>query len=142
MNKNGKSITEDTLKIRVYQINEWKNKNVLVIRKDAPIINGQKEDRVLLREEFDSEEEAIKFVNSNYSDNYDFSFKLEKKGIQYGNTDVDVWNENVTNVGISVEIGSSDERIIENILSDLDIKERLDKSLPEYMYEKNKCKIK
>ena len=37
-NKNGTNITEDTLKIRVYQKNEWNSKSVLVIQKTAPVI--------------------------------------------------------------------------------------------------------
>jgi len=35
INRNGNSITDDTLKIRVYQHNEWENKKVLVILKRA-----------------------------------------------------------------------------------------------------------
>ena len=57
INKNGKSITDDTLKIRVYNLNEWDSKDVLVIRKKAILTNGAKEDKVLLKEEFDTLEE-------------------------------------------------------------------------------------
>ena len=39
VNRNGTPITDDTLKIRVYQSNHWKSKDVLVIRKVAPLIN-------------------------------------------------------------------------------------------------------
>lgn len=136
VNKNGASITDDTLKVRVYQVNQWKNKDVLVIRKDAPMINGSKEDRVLLREEFDSEEEAVNFVKEKFSNDYDFAFKLQKSGVQYGDDIIDLWYEDVDGVGISVELGSEDEKLMEDILNDLDIKERLTKSLPEYMYDK------
>lgn len=140
VNKNGAAITDDTLKIRVYQINQWKSKDVLVIRKDAPIINGSKEDRVLLKEEFDTEEEALAFVEKEFSKDYDFAFKLQKDGIEYGNGDVRLWRENVDNVGISIEVGSEDEEKIEDVLKDLDVRERLIQSLPEYMYEKQKDK--
>lgn len=136
VNKNGASITDDTLKIRVYQINQWKNKDVLVIRKDAPVINGSKEDRVLFSGEFDSEEEALSFVEKEFSNDYDFAFKLQKTGIEYGNGTVRLWRENVDNVGISIEIGSEDADKIEEVLLDLDVRERLTNSLPEYMYER------
>ncbi len=142
VNKNGASITDDTLKIRVYQINQWKNKDVLVIRKDAPIINGAKEDRVLLKEGFDTEEEALTFVEKEFSNDYDFAFKLKKEGIEYGNEAVRLWRENVDNVGISIEVGSEDEAKIEEILEDLDVGGRLTQSLPEYMYEKQKEEYK
>ena len=136
VNKNGASITDDTLKIRVYQINHWKSKNVLVIRKVAPLVNGSKEDKVLLKEEFDTVEEAQEFVDANLLDEYDFAFKLQKTGIQYGNDKVDLWKEDVEKVGLSVEVGSEDEELMEQVFSDLDVDERLDVSLPEYMYEK------
>ena len=103
VNKDGTSITDDTLKIRVYQINHWNSKNVLVIRKVAPLINGSKEDKVLLREEFDTVEEAKEYVNDNLLNEYEYAFKLQKSGNQYGNDDLDLWKEDVINLGISVE---------------------------------------
>ena len=136
VNKDGTSITDDTLKIRVYQINHWNSKNVLVIRKVAPLINGSKEDKVLLREEFDTVEEAKEYVNDNLLNEYEFAFKLQKSGNQYGNDDLDLWKEDVINLGISVEIGSEDETLLEEAFNSLDIKERLNVSLPEYMYNK------
>lgn len=136
VNKNGTSITDDTLKIRVYQINHWSNKNVLVIRKVAPLINGSKEDKILLREEFDTVEEAEKYVNDNLLAEYKFAFKLQKSGIQYGNEKIDLWKEDILDLGLSVEIGSEDEELMEDVFSLLDIQERLSISLPEYMYER------
>lgn len=138
VNRDGTSITDDTLKIRVYQINHWNNKNVLVIRKVAPVVNGSKEDRILLRKEFDTIEEAQKFVNDNLLEEYIFAFKLQKSGIQYGNGKLDLWKEDVLDLGISVEIGSEDETLMEEVLTSLDFGERLTISLPEYMYERVK----
>lgn len=141
LNKNGKSITEDTLKIRVYQKNEWNTNNVLVIRKCAPVVNGVKEDKVLLREEFSTEEEAIDFVNQNFSNNYEYSFKLEKVGIEYANADLRIWIENIKDIGISIEFGSNDEQIIEEAITLFNVLERLDESVPEYLYKKLKKTI-
>ena len=136
LNKNGASITDDTLKIRVYQKNEWDNKDVLVIRKTAPVINGVKEDKVLLREEFDTEQEAINFVNENLSNEYEYKFKLEKDGIEYANSNLRVWFENIKDIGVSVEFGSNYPEIIEQAISLFDVNERLDESVPEYLYNK------
>ena len=138
VNRDGTSITDDTLKIRVYQINHWKNKNVLVIRKVAPLVNGSKEDKVLLREEFDTVDEAQKYVNDNLLREYKFAFKLQKSGVQYGNEQLDLWKEDVQDLGISVELGSEDEKILEEALTSLNFGERLTMSLPQYMYEKIK----
>lgn len=136
LNRNGASITEDTLKIRVYQKTEWDTKNVLVIRKTAPVINGVKEDKVLLREEFDTVEEALNFVNKNLSNEYEYKLKLEKTGVEYNNDGLSVWIENIKDVGTSIEFGSESSEIIENAISSFDVVERLYESVPEYLYKK------
>lgn len=136
LNRNGASITEDTLKIRVYQKNEWDNKDVLVIRKAAPIINGIKEDKILLREEFDNEKEAIDFVSENLSKEYEYKFKLEKEGIEYANADLRVWIENIKDLGTSIEFGSINPKSIEKAISLFKVRERLEESVPEYLYKK------
>jgi len=135
LNKNGASITEDTLKIRVYQKNEWANKDVLVIRKTAPIVNGVKEDKVLVKKEFDNVEDAIEFVNKNFGDTFVYKIKLEKDGVQYENEKLKIWVENITDVGASIEFGSENEDIIEGAIKLFNVKERLNISVPEYLYK-------
>ena len=135
LNKNGASITEDTLKIRVYQKTEL-DANVLVLRKIAPFVNGVKEDQFLLNKKFDTEEEAVKFVKDNYDDSYEFSFKLEKIGTEYQKEGLKIWLENVKDIGISIEFGCEQQETIEDIINLFNIKERLNISLPEYIYLK------
>lgn len=135
-NNNGNSITEDTLKIRVYQKNEWKTKNVVLIRKTALMINGSKEDKILLKKEFATEKEAIDFVNTNFVNEYEYKFKLEKSGIEYSNKDLTLWLEEIKDIGTSIEIGSENPVEIENAVQLFDIKERLKESVPEYLYNK------
>lgn len=136
LNKNGASITDDTLKIRVYQKNEWNSKDVLVIRKAAPVINGVKEDKILLRKEFDTELEAINYVNKNLGNEYEYMFKLEKNGIEYANSNLRVWVENIKDIGVSVEFGTNNSEVIEQAISLFNVKERLNESVPEYLYNK------
>lgn len=139
LNKNGANITEDTLKIRVYQKNEWDNKNVIVIRKTAPIVNGMKEDNILLHQQFDTEKEALDFVEQTLSSQYEYKFKLEKSGIEYINEQLHVWVENIKDIGISIEFGSMDAELIENAILLFPVKERLTESVPEYLYKKYFC---
>lgn len=135
-NRNGTNITDDTLKVRVYQKNEWKTKDVLLIRKTAPMINGSKEDKVLLKKEFNTEKEAINFINENFANDYEYKFKLEKAGIEYSNDKLRVWVEEIKDMGTSIEIGSEDPQEIENTIQLFDVKERLKESVPEYLYNK------
>lgn len=136
LNKNGTSITEDTLKIRVYQKNEWNNQVVLVIRKTASVINNVKEDKVLLNKEFNNEKAAIDFVNKHLGNIYEYKFKLEKNGVEYANSNLRVWVENIKNIGISIEFGSNNSNSIEKAISLFKVKERLKESVPEYLYNK------
>lgn len=138
MNKDGSSITDDTLKIRVYKHNEWNSKAVLVIRKKAEVINGVKEDKILIREEFDTESEALKYVDDNLKDVFDYKFKLEKSGVEYQNEDLRIWVEDIKSLGISIEFGSESQEKIEDAIKLFDVKERLEVSVPEYLYNKLK----
>ena len=122
LNKNGASITEDTLKVRVYQKNEWDSKAVLVIQKRATIENGAKID--------------LKFVKDNFLSSYDFSFKFSKTGIEYKNETIRVWVEDVENIGITLELEAEDINILNDFISHFNVKEKLDISLPEYYYLK------
>ncbi len=135
-NNNGDSITNDTLKIRVYSHNEWKNKSVLVIHKKAIFDGREKEDKVLMREEFDDLDSALRFFEKNFSNQYTFSFKLEKTGVQYENEFATIWLEEIVDLGTSIEIGSNTPDVINQIINDIHIKERLDVSVPEYLYQK------
>lgn len=136
INKNGKSITDDTLKIRVYNLNEWDSQDVLVIRKKAILTNGAKEDKVLLKEEFDTLEEAEKFVLEKFSNEFKFAFKLSKTGKEYASSTCRVWIEDIENYGKSIEIGSDKQDNIDKLISNFSVVERLQKSIPEVMYEK------
>lgn len=136
LNRNGASITEDTLKVRVYQKNEWDSKAVLVIQKRAIVENGTKTDKVLTREQFDTEAQAIEYVNENLSQDYEYKFKFSKTGIEYKNEKIRVWVEDVENIGITLELEAQDSDILNEFLSNFNIAERLDISLPEYYYLK------
>lgn len=138
LNRDGSSITDDTLKVRVYKHNEWNSKAVLVIRKKAEVVDGVKEDKFLVREEFDTESEALKFVDENFKDIFDYQFKLEKSGEEYQNEDLRIWVEDIKDMGISIEFGSELQDKIEEAIALFDVKERLTISVPEYLYNKLK----
>ena len=138
LNKDGSSITDDTLKVRVYRYNEWNSKAVLVIRKRAEVVNGVKEDKFLIREEFDTEKEALEYVEENFKDTFDYQFKLEKSGEEYQNDDLRIWVEDIKDMGMSIEFGSESQEKIEDAIKLFDVQERLTLSVPEYLYKKLK----
>lgn len=90
----------------------------------------------MLHEEFDTEEEAVKFVNENLINEYEYKLKLEKSGVEYNNDELSVWVENIKDIGTSIEFGADSSEIIENAISSFDVVERLHESVPEYLYKK------
>ena len=65
---------------------------------------------------------------------YDYKLKLEKEGIQYKSNNLDIWVENIKDIGYSIEFSSKNENEIEKAINMFNIKERLNISIPEYLY--------
>ena len=105
-----------------------------MIQKRATLENGAKVDKVLTREQFDTEEEALKFVENNLSQDYEFSFKFSKSGIEYKNENIRVWVEDVENIGITLELEAEKIDSLNDFIKHFNVKERLNISLPEYYY--------
>ncbi|MDE5630415.1 MAG: hypothetical protein K2I70_02330 [Bacilli bacterium] len=110
----------------------------MVIRKRAEVVNGVKEDKFLIREEFDTEKEALEYVEENFKDTFDYQFKLEKSGEEYQNDDLRIWVEDIKDMGMSIEFGSESQEKIEDAIKLFDVQERLTLSVPEYLYKKLK----
>ncbi|MDE5587320.1 MAG: hypothetical protein K2I72_02995 [Bacilli bacterium] len=77
----------------------------------------------------------MKFGQENYESEYDFSFKLEKTGVQYQTEMATIWLEDIVDLGASAEIGSEYPEVIDQIIQQLNIIKKLEVSVPEYMYQ-------
>jgi adenylate cyclase class IV len=78
-----KELDDEFLRVRTYQKNIWTDSNVMVAVK----IHEQKEigvDTVIPQKRgFDTEEEALKFVDENLLDKYKYEFTFTRTGWQY-----------------------------------------------------------
>lgn len=78
-----KRLDDEFLRVRIYQKNIWNDSNVMVAVK----IHEQKEigvDTVIpLKKGFETEEEAMKFVEENLLDKYKYEFEFNRTGWQY-----------------------------------------------------------
>jgi len=87
-----KGLDDVFLRLRTYQKNIWPQKDVIVAVK----IHEQKEigvDTVVpLKKEFDTEEEAQKFIDENLLDQYKYEFEFTRTGWQYslGEDEIDL----------------------------------------------------
>lgn len=87
-----KELNDEFLRLRTYQKNIWPEKNVIVAVK----IHEQKEigvDTVVpLKQGFDTEEEAQKFIDTNLLNQYKYEFTFTRTGWQYslGEDEIDL----------------------------------------------------
>ena len=79
-------------------------------------------------------EEAKEFVEDNFSQDFEYKITLDKTGTEYGYDDLRIWVENIKEIGWSIEFGSDSSDSIENAIKLFNVKERLDISVPEYLY--------
>lgn len=140
LNKNGSDINNDVLKLRIYKQNGGVSSDAIVIRKETTFEDGLKDDETIFRKEIDTRDEAVEYVNENFSD-YEFKFKILKKGTLYTSDDLSVSYEDIDGIGKSIEIGGYDSNLIEEVIDSLDVNERLTTSLPEYAYKKFVSKV-
>lgn len=78
-----KGLDDEFLRVRIYQKNIWNDSNVMVAVKN----HEQKEigvDTVVpLKKGFETEEEALKFVEENLLNQYKYEFEFSRTGWQY-----------------------------------------------------------
>jgi len=87
-----KGLDDEFLRLRIYHKNIWPQKDIIVAVK----IHEQKEigvaTEVPLKKEFDTKEEAEKFIEENLLDQYKYEYEFSRTGWQYhlGNDEIDL----------------------------------------------------
>jgi adenylate cyclase class IV len=87
-----KMLNDEFLRLRTYQKNIWPKKDVIVAVK----IHEQKEigvdTEIPLKKEFDTKEEAERFIEENLLDKYKYEYEFSRTGWQYhlGNDEIDL----------------------------------------------------
>ena len=130
------NLTDDFVRVRVYSKTNWPTKNVIVVRKQTKFVEGGKVSDVVLKKEFDTEEEALSFLEKNVS-GFEKGFEYSREGWQYELNGLKIFIEDVEGFKPSVEVISKDEKSLEEILSKLNVLERCNESLPELIKKKN-----
>ncbi|MBL7100939.1 MAG: hypothetical protein ISS23_03235 [Nanoarchaeota archaeon] len=74
--KENYNLTDDYVRIRIHIKGDWPTKRVTVVRKQAKFKETGKIDKIILKEEFDTEEEAFAFVEKNLPE--------FRKGFEFG----------------------------------------------------------
>lgn len=78
-----KTLTDEFLRLRVVSKNIWNEKEVIVAIKNTEVMNVGKNSIVPFKKEFDSKEEAQKFIEENLLDQFKYSYEFSRTGWQY-----------------------------------------------------------
>ncbi len=114
-NKN-KPLSEEFLRLRFVLKNIWNEKEVVVVIKNTYVKEFGKNSVTPLKKQFNTNEEAQKFIEENLLNDFEYSFEFGRTGWQYdlGNGEqVDL--EDIEG-NLSIEIKSETEEGIKNLI--------------------------
>lgn len=119
-----KTLVDEFLRLRIVAKNIWTEKAVIVAIKKTEVKDIGKNSVVPLKKEFDSREEAEKFIKENLADKYQYSFEFNRKGWQYdlGGEQLDL--EDIEG-HLSIEIKSKTEEGLKKLATLFNIKDTI-----------------
>jgi hypothetical protein len=109
-----KTLSQEFLRLRLVPKNIWNEKEVIVAIKNTEVRKVGKDVTVPLKREFDSREEAEKFISENLLDRFEYAYEFGRVGWQYdlGEDQVDL--EDIEGHH-SIEIKSKTEEGLEEL---------------------------
>lgn len=119
--------------LRIFKINNRQTKNYIFIHKIAEWYGKTKTDKVILKERFDTMEEALDFMTDHYGDGLKEDYKYSREGWEYNLDDSGIFIECIEKLGPTVEIESENKSDLENLFKLFEVSERFSESTPEIM---------
>lgn len=119
-----KTMVEEFLRLRSIPKNIWNEKNFIVAIKHTEIKNIGKDYTTPLKEQFDTIEQAQKFVDENLLDKFEYSFEFHRIGWQYDLSEGQVDLEDIEGF-LSIEIKSKTEEGLKRLADLFDIKDTI-----------------
>lgn len=127
------SLHDDFLRLRVYRKSDWPTKHVVLVRKRTTFMDIGKQDDFVMRREFDTEEDALSFVASEWPDKFRIGFEYERQGWQYDLKGRRVFVEDIVGFEPTVEAEATSSAELQSIFDLLDISRQLHEPIPEMM---------
>ncbi len=103
-----KTLVDEFLRLRIVPRNIWDEKPFIVAIKNTEVREIGKDYTIPLKKQFDSKEEAQKFIDENLLDKFEYSFEFSRIGEQYDFSDGQVDLEDIEGF-LSIEIKSKTE---------------------------------
>jgi len=131
--KNVFNLSDDFLRMRVYTKTNWPTKNIVLVRKQTEFKSTGKIDKVVLKEEFNTEEEVLDFINKNLASEFKRGFEFSRIGWQYQLENYRIFIEDIEGFKLSVEIEAETEEELKSLFDKLNIIEKVNESISEIM---------
>ncbi len=126
------NLSDDFLRVRVYTKNNWPTKKVVLVRKQTEFKDTGKIDNIILKKEFDAEQEAVDFVATELETEFERGFEYEREGWQYDFGKHRIFVEDIKGYKPSIEIEADSEEI-ESLFTKIGVIEKIRVSIPEVM---------
>lgn len=131
--RNGQyDLSHDSIRIRENIKTNWPVKKYILTRKQTQSSGTGKIDNVIMKKEFDTEEEASTYMDQNMPD-FMKGFEYEKEGWQYQLDKNRIFIEDIKGWKPSIEIEAGTEKEIDDLLARIGIIETVHSSVPEIM---------
>lgn len=127
------NLSDDFLRMRVYLKTNWPTTNVVLIRKQTEFKSTGKVDRIIFKEEFDTEKEALGYVENNLSSEFKLGFEFSRTGWQFQLENHRLFIEDIDDFKPSIEIEAKTEEELKSLFDKLDIIKKINESIPEIM---------
>jgi len=126
------NLSNDFVRVRVNIKSDWPTKKVILVRKQTEFKETGKIDNVILKEEFDTEEESFAFIKDKLSE-FRKGFEYERDGWQYQLNDNRIFIEDIKGWKPSVEIEAESKERLKELFDKIGILETVKSSVPEIM---------
>ena len=119
-----KTLIDEFLRLRFVQKNIWNEKEVVVAIKKTEVKTVGKNSIVPLKKQFDSVEEAQKYINENLLNRFEPSFEFSRTGWQYDIRGDQVDLENIEGI-YSIEVKSESEEGLKKLANTFEMEDVL-----------------
>lgn len=130
--KKGYDLSDDFVRLRVFIRNNRPTRNVILVRKRTEFKETGKIDKVVLKEEFDTEKEALAFIKKSLPE-FKKGFEYSREGWEYHLGDNRIFVEDITGYMPSMEVEAESEEELKDLLKKIGAVEIVNASIPEIM---------
>mgnify|MGYP006955681738 CR=1 FL=1 len=120
--------------MRIFKINNRQTKNYIFTHKIAQWSDKMiKTDKIILKNRFDTMEEALNFMIDHYGDNLKEDFKYSRDGWEYNLNKNSIFIECIEKLGPTIEIEAENKNDLENLFKFFEVSEHFSEPTSEIM---------